>query len=220
MKRLFDFAAALVGIVLLFPLLVLLGVLVMATSKGPALYRGRRIGCFGKPFFLIKFRSMLLDAERQGGPTTAGDDPRLTRIGAFMRRFKLDELPQLFNVMAGDMSIVGPRPEVLSELAEYTGKYAPILTLRPGITDWASLWNADEGAILEGAKDPHAAYKKYIQPTKLELQLKYWRERSFWLDLKLIFYTLYKIVRKGWVPAELRQYPLPVLAPEDKVQSS
>lgn len=136
-----------------------------------------------------------------------------------MRRFKVDELPQLFNVLVGDMSIVGPRPEVLSELQEYQGEYAPILELRPGITDWASLWNADEGAILEGAKDPHAAYKKYIQPTKLKLQLKYRRERSFWLDLKLILYTLLKIVRKGWVPPELRGYPLPVLRPEDKVST-
>jgi len=215
-KRLLDVLASMAGLVMLFPLLAVLATLVKVSSPGPILYRGVRAGRGGRPFRIRKFRTMIVDAEARGGPSTSGDDPRVTRIGAFMRRHKLDELPQLISVLVGEMSLVGPRPEVLSELAEYQGEYAKILELRPGVTDYASLWNADEGAVLAGAADPHQAYKKHIQPTKLELQLKYCRERSMWLDFKLIFYTLYKIVRKGWVPPELRDYPPPVVPDEEK----
>ncbi len=116
--------------------------------------------------------------------------------------------------------MVGQRPEVLSEVMQYTNEQRNVLELRPGITDYASLWNADEGAVLAGAVDPHQAYKRHIQPTKLELQMKYVRERSFWLDLKLIFYTLYKIVRKGWVPPELRGYPPPVVPEEERTSGT
>jgi lipopolysaccharide/colanic/teichoic acid biosynthesis glycosyltransferase len=152
---------------------------------------------------------MVADAERKGGPSTSDDDPRVTKIGAFMRRYKLDELPQLLNVLIGQMSLVGPRPEVLSEVAEYSPEQRKVLELRPGITDWASLWNVDEGAVLAGAADPHQAYKARIQPTKLALQLKYYNERSLLTDLRIIVYTLLRVVRKGWVPPELVPYGSP-----------
>ena len=208
-KRVFDMFTSLVGIVALLPVLFVLAVLVKATSPGPVLYRGVRAGRGGRPFRIMKFRTMVVDAERRGGPSTADDDPRLTQVGAFMRRYKLDELPQLFSVLIGQMSLVGPRPEVLSEVAEYTAEQRQVLELRPGITDWASLWNVDEGAVLVGSDDPHQLYKERIQPTKLALQLKYYRERSLATDLRIIVYTLLRIVKRGWVPRELAPYGSP-----------
>jgi lipopolysaccharide/colanic/teichoic acid biosynthesis glycosyltransferase len=219
-KRVFDIVGSVMGIVLLAPLLLVLATLVKTTSKGPVLYKGRRVGRFGRVFKLMKFRSMVVDAELIGGPTTSNQDPRVTGVGRFLRRHKFDELPQLLNVIIGNMSLVGPRPEVLSEVAEYSTEQRRVFELRPGITDFASLWNADEGAVLANAKDPHAAYKKYIQPTKLALQIKYLEERSFRLDMKLIFYTLFKIVRKGWVPPELRAYPPPIVPTEATMQGT
>lgn len=209
MKRLFDFLFSLVGVVVLSPVMAVLACLVKLTSAGPVLYRGVRAGRGGRPFRIMKFRTMVVDAEKRGGPSTSDDDPRVTRIGTFMRRYKLDELPQLFSVVIGEMSLVGPRPEVLSEVAEYTEEQREVLELRPGITDWASLWNVDEGAVLAGADDPHQVYKERIQPTKLALQLKYYREHSLLTDLRIILYTVIRIVRKGWMPSELVPYGTP-----------
>ena len=209
MKRLFDFLFSLVGVVVLSPVMAVLACLVKLTSAGPVLYRGVRAGRGGRPFRIMKFRTMVVDAEKRGGPSTSDDDPRVTRIGTFMRRYKLDELPQLFSVVIGEMSLVGPRPEVLSEVAEYTEEQREVLELRPGITDWASLWNVDEGAVLAGADDPHQVYKERIQPTKLALQLKYYREHSLLTDLRIILYTVIRIVRKGWMPSELVPYGNP-----------
>ncbi len=206
MKRLFDFSAGLFGLVILWPALAALAIWIKLSSPGPVLYRGKRAGRDGVPFRIMKFRSMVVDAENLGGPSSSGDDPRITRVGDFMRRFKLDELPQLINVLIGEMSLVGPRPEVLSEVEGYTDEQRGVLALRPGITDWASIWNADEGAVLAGAEDPHAAYKELIQPTKLELQLKYLRERSFFVDLKILLYTVLRLFRKDWLPRELESY--------------
>ena len=209
MKRLFDTSAALIGILGLSPLLLALALIVKATSRGPILYRGVRAGQFGRPFRMMKFRSMVIDAERLGGPSTSDGDPRVTRIGAFMRRFKLDELPQLLNVLRGEMSLVGPRPEVLSEVEGYTREQLRALEVRPGITDWASIWNSDEGAVLAGAEDPHAAYKERIQPTKLALQIKYRDEACLGTDLKILLFTIRKLVDKDWIPEELRGYGRP-----------
>lgn len=209
MKRLFDIVASLLGLVVLSPLLVALAVIVKITSSGPMVYRGVRAGLGGKPFRIMKFRSMVVNAEKLGGPSTSDDDPRVTRIGAFMRRFKLDELPQLFNVLLGEMSLVGPRPEVLSEVETYTPEQRRVLEVRPGITDWASIWNSDEGAVLAGAADPHAVYKERIQPTKLALQLKYREEASVRTDLRIIVYTLRKILNRTFVPKELRPFGQP-----------
>jgi lipopolysaccharide/colanic/teichoic acid biosynthesis glycosyltransferase len=208
-KRAFDFVASALGLIALSPLLAVLAILVKLTSRGPILYRGVRAGRNGVPLRILKFRTMVADAEKVGGPTTSDDDERVTKIGLLMRRFKLDELPQLFNVLSGTMSLVGPRPEVLSEAAEYTPEQRRALEMRPGITDWASIWNSDEGAVLAGVADPHAAYKERIQPTKLKLQVKYRDEHSFLMDMKIIIYTLRKIVDKGWVPPEIRPYGKP-----------
>lgn len=201
-----DIVLSAAGLLVLSPLLVLLAVWVKTSSKGPIVYRGVRAGRYGRPFRIMKFRSMVVDAERLGGPSTSGDDPRVTRVGHFMRAYKLDELPQLFNVLIGEMSLVGPRPEVLSEVQEYTPEQRRILDVRPGITDWASIWNSDEGAVLQGAADPHAVYKERIQPTKLKLQLKYREEASVTTDLKILFYTLRRIVDREWTPAELQSF--------------
>lgn len=209
MKRVADILISFTGVVVMSPVIVLLSLLVKATSRGPVFYRGVRAGREGRPFRMLKFRTMVVDAEKIGGPSTSGDDPRVTRVGAFMRRYKLDELPQLFNVLVGEMSLVGPRPEVMSEVAEYTQEQMRALEVRPGITDWASIWNSDEGAVLAGAADPHAVYKARIQPTKLKLQLKYRNEANFSTDVRIVLYTLRKIVDKEWTPKELRSWGKP-----------
>jgi lipopolysaccharide/colanic/teichoic acid biosynthesis glycosyltransferase len=218
-KRVFDIACSVAGVILLSPLILGIAILIKTTSRGPAVYKGRRVGRFGKVFNLLKFRTMVLDADRIGGPTTSDLDPRITEVGRYLRRCKLDELPQLINVIKGDMSLVGPRPEVETEVACYSPEQRKVFDLRPGITDFASLWNADEGALLANAADPHGAYKKYIQPTKLALQIKYLEERSFWLDVKLIVYTLLKITRKGWAPSELRSFPAPIVPAKETIAS-
>lgn len=208
-KRIFDVVVSVLGVSVLSPLLLVLALLVKLASSGPIFYRGVRAGWHGVPFRIFKFRTMVVDAERKGGPSTSDNDPRLTRVGALMRRFKLDELPQLFNVLLGTMSLVGPRPEVLSEVAEYTPEQRRILQVRPGITDWASIWNSNEGGVLVGAADPHAMYKQRIQPTKLKLQLKYCEEQSLGTDLRIIFYTLRKVISKNWMPRELEPFGEP-----------
>ena len=137
---------------------------------------------------------MVADAEKIGGPSTADDDPRITKPGRLLRKYKLDELPQLINVLRGEMSLVGPRPEVQHYVDMFTEEEKAILNVRPGITDWASLWNPDEGAILAGSPDPEKAYMEKIRPQKLKLQLKYVRKHSFWIDLKIILLTLKSII--------------------------
>jgi lipopolysaccharide/colanic/teichoic acid biosynthesis glycosyltransferase len=176
-KRVFDFLAALFGLVCLLPLLLVF-------------YRRARIGRRGKPFRIFKFRTMVVNADQIGGPSTANGDVRVTGIGRFLRKYKLDEFPQLINVLLGQMSLVGPRPEVPEYVALFTEEEKAILTVRPGITDWASIWNPDEGALLAGAADPERAYLEKIRPEKVRLQLRYVREHSFWVDLKILFLTM------------------------------
>jgi lipopolysaccharide/colanic/teichoic acid biosynthesis glycosyltransferase len=210
LKRTFDIVLSFLGLIVTSPMLVFLAVSIKATSPGPVFYRGVRGGLAGKPLLILKFRSMVQNADRFGGPSTAGDDPRLTRVGRLMRRFKLDELPQLINVLVGDMSFVGPRPEVLSEVDAYTEEQRQILGIRPGITDWASIWNSNEERVLAGTADPHLVYKRLIQPTKLRLQLEYYRERSFLVDIAILLNTAVKMFRPGWVPGRLKPYGRPV----------
>ena len=150
---------------------------------------------------------MVTNADKIGGPSTSDDDPRVTRSGRFIRRFKLDELSQLINVLKGEMSLVGPRPEVVSKVEMFDEEERRTLVLRPGITDWASLWNSDEGALLEGAPDPDGAYEQVIRPTKRQLQLHYCENNNVWTDLKIILYTIVKIFHKNWTPRELEGYP-------------
>jgi lipopolysaccharide/colanic/teichoic acid biosynthesis glycosyltransferase len=203
MKRLVDLIVAVTALLLLAPFLAAIACRIRRESPGPVFYRGRRAGRGGGAFRIYKFRTMVVGAERLGGPTTAGDDPRLTPLGKRLRRHKLDELPQLINVARGEMSLVGPRPEVLSKVARYSRKEKRVLNVRPGITDWASIWNADEGAALAGLGDPDAAYERWIRPTKLRLQLLYCEQSSLWVDAKILVYTLLKLCRRDWLPPEL-----------------
>lgn len=196
MKRLFDIVFSLTGLIMLSPFFLWIGWRIRFEDGGETFYRGERIGLHGKPFRIFKFRTMVVDAERLGGSSTANEDHRITRIGKFLRKYKLDELPQLIDVVLGDMSIVGPRPEVKKFTDLYTDEEKALLTIRPGITDWASLWNPDEGALLKGSADPDKDYLEKIRPEKIRLQLKYVRERSFWVDLKIIFMTLRTILWK------------------------
>lgn len=196
-KRIFDFILAAVGTVVLSPLLIAISWCVWREDRGPLFFRGERVGLHGKPFRIFKFRTMVVDAEKLGPSSTSDDDPRITRIGKFLRKYKLDELPQLINVLIGDMSLVGPRPEVRKFTDLYSNEELPILSVRPGITDWASIWNPDEGALLAGSTDPDRDYLEKIRPEKIRLQLKYVRERSFFTDICIILLTLKTIFIKS-----------------------
>jgi lipopolysaccharide/colanic/teichoic acid biosynthesis glycosyltransferase len=196
-KRLFDLTFASIGLVLVAPIFLALALLIKLEDGGPVFYRGIRVGRYGKPFKIYKFRTMVSNAEKMGGPSTADDDPRITRIGKLIRKHKLDEVPQLINVFKGEMSLVGPRPEVEHYVDMFTDEEKAILTVRPGITDWASLWNSDEGRILSGNPDPERTYMEKIRPTKLRLQLKYVKERSFLVDLDIILRTIATVISKS-----------------------
>lgn len=192
MKRTFDLVLSFLGLLFIAPLLVFISLIIKMGSSGPIFYRGERIGLKGKVFRTFKFRSMIVDAEQRGGASTHEADARITGIGSFLRRFKLDELPQLINVLLGDMSFVGPRPEVKKFVDMYTPEERIILTVRPGITDWSSIKFHNEGEIIaaSGIEDADEAYARLIRPEKLRLQMKYVRERTLWVDLKIIFDTI------------------------------
>lgn len=205
-KRFFDVIIAAVALVLLAPVLLLIALVVKVCSPGPVLYRGVRVGLHGRLFSMLKFRTMVVNAESLGGSATAADDQRITNIGKLLRRYKLDELPQVLNVLAGDMSLVGPRPEVQKYVRLYSPEEKAILAVRPGITDWASIWDSNEAAVLEGSRDPEKSYEELIRPTKLALQLLYVRNHSFLMDLKIVFHTCLKLINEDWVPKELKPY--------------
>ncbi len=202
-KRLLDVFFSLLGLVLTSPLLLIINFLIKKEDGGSVFYRGLRVGRNGRLFKIYKFRSMVINADKIGGPSTSSDDSRITKIGTFIRKYKLDELPQLINVLKGDMSFVGPRPEVKQYVDMYSESEKVILTVRPGITDWASLWNIDEGSVLAGSPDPEKAYLEKIRPTKLKLQLKYVREQSFFTDIKIIGLTLYSIITRKRVLVDI-----------------
>lgn len=192
-KRLFDIFVSTIMSVLLSPLLLVLGLAVKFSSKGPAFYMQERIGINEKPFRIFKFRTMFLDADKKGLLTVGGRDPRVTPIGYFLRKYKLDELPQLFNVVIGEMSLVGPRPEVKRYVDMYTVEQRKVLEVKPGITDYASIEYANENELLGKADDPEKMYVEEIMPAKLRLNLKYVQEKSFFVDLKIIIRTAMKI---------------------------
>ena len=194
MKRSLDLFCAVTGLVVLSPLLIMIAVAIKLPDGGSPFYRGRRVGLGGRPFRMVKFRTMRPDEERNGITSTANDDLRITKIGKILRKYKLDELPQLLNVLKGDMSLVGPRPEVQRFVDLYTEEEKAILTVRPGLTDWASLWNTDEGAILEGSSDPDRTYLELIRPTKIRLQLAYVHHAGFLTDLRILLLTLAMLV--------------------------
>jgi lipopolysaccharide/colanic/teichoic acid biosynthesis glycosyltransferase len=192
-KRLFDILASLFGIVILSPFLLIIALLVVVDSKGGAFYRQVRVGKGMKQFRLLKFRTMYSDSDKKGLLTVGMKDSRVTRIGYFLRKYKLDELPQLFNVLAGNMSIVGPRPEVPKYVAMYNDEQKKVLTVTPGITDYASIVYASENDLLARADNPEEIYINKVMPAKLKLNMKYIDEMSFKTDLWIIFRTLGKI---------------------------
>jgi len=184
------------GLVILSPVFLWVVLKIKLDDGGPIFYKGRRVGKGGKLFKMYKFRTMVIGADKLGGPSTAADDPRLTKIGLFLKKYQLDELPQLINVFKREMSLVGPRPEVEMYVDMMTAEQKnAILSVRPGMTDYASLWNFHESEILKGAKDPEIAYQKLIRPKKLALQMRYVKERSLWVDIKIIFLTIFKIFK-------------------------
>jgi len=193
-KRIFDVIISLIGLILLLPLFFIIALLIKLDSEGPVFYRGERVGRFGKKFRIFKFRTMVKNAEKLGGPSTSADDPRLTKFGKFLKKYQLDELPQLINVIKGEMSLVGPRPEVKMYVDMMSNeKRKTILSIKHGMTDLASLWNFHESDVLKGSPDPEKTYQEEIRPKKIQLQLEYVKNRSFWLDLKIILKTILKI---------------------------
>ncbi len=193
-KRALDCMAALLGLVLLWPFFLLVAAAIRLDSPGPVLYRATRIGKDGQPFTMWKFRTMTAGADCRGPAVTAGGDHRITHVGRWLRRSKIDELPQLLNVLRGEMSLVGPRPEDPRYVALYTPAQRAVLAMRPGITSLAAVKYRHEEKVLADAPDLEAAYRELMQE-KLALDLEYVRRRSFWLDLRLIWATLLEIVR-------------------------
>lgn len=191
MKRLFDIAVASVGLFVLWPIMLLIALAIKLSSSGPVLYSQIRIGQYGHPFRLHKFRSMVVNAERLGSSVTTGRDPRITPIGRILRRTKLDELPQLWNVVRGDMSFVGPRPDVPEIIATYTPQMRAILNVRPGITSIASLNLCHEEEILACVADPDTFYIEVVVPAKVELAMEHIRHNSFWFDLSILLRTIW-----------------------------
>ena len=187
-KRALDLVISIPGLILLSPLLLLLALWIKLDSRGPVLYRGKRVGIHGWPFLMYKFRTMVMGAEQRGPAVTYRDDPRITKAGRFLRRAKLDELPQLLNVLQGEMSLVGPRPEDPSYVALYTSEQRQVVTVKPGITGPTQLEYRDEASMLHG-ESVDEEYVTRIMPEKLKLDLEYVRTRSLLLDLKILWRT-------------------------------
>ena len=192
-KRTFDILASFFGLIVLSPFLVIISICVLLSSPGGIFYRQVRVGKNGKDFRLWKFRTMKPGSDKKGLLTVGGRDPRVTGIGYFLRKYKLDELPQLINVLTGDMSLVGPRPEVRKYVDMYSKEQLHVLDVRPGITDYASIEYSSENELLARSADPEKTYIEEVMPAKLKLNMKYIEEKSFWTDLKIIFKTVGKI---------------------------
>ena len=193
-KRLFDIVFSLVALLVLSPLFVLFALLVALSSPGGAFFRQVRVGRDGRTFKLLKFRTMRPNSEALGQITVGGNDPRITKVGAFLRRIKLDELPQLINILIGDMSVVGPRPEVPHYVAMYTAEQREVLTVRPGLTGAASIAFINENEVLGTSADPERTYIEDVLPQKLDLDLAYVREHGMGVDLRIIWKTFGRIV--------------------------
>lgn len=195
LKRIFDFVFSLLGILILLPVFIIIAILIKIDSKGPVLFKQIRVGRNEELFHILKFRTMVTDAEKLGKQITIGKDSRITRVGHFLRNYKLDEFPQLFNVLLGDMSLVGPRPEVPKYTAYYSKEQKKIFQVRPGITDYASIKYSKENEILASSEDPEQTYINEIMVDKLTINLDYIRKRSLKEDLYIIFATVAKILK-------------------------
>lgn len=196
MKRLFDIVASGFGLLVLSPILIIVAIWIKLDSEGPVFYRQVRVGRYNKDFRIFKFRSMRIGSDKGSLVTIGGRDPRVTRSGYFIRKFKIDELPQLINVFIGDMSLVGPRPEVRHYVNYWTPEQMRALNVRPGITDPASIRFRNENELLEKAEDPEKYYIEVIMQEKLKLYLEYVENASFWYDIKLIFQTFWVIIKE------------------------
>lgn len=195
LKRMMDIAVSAVALCVLWPLYLIIALAIVIDDPGPVFYRQVRVGRGGKPFRIFKFRSMVVDADKKGLAITVGNDRRITRVGAFLRKTKLDELAQLINVLCGQMSFVGPRPEVPRYVELYTPYQRQVLLVRPGITDYASIAYRNENDLLDAAQDPERMYIEQIMPAKIELNMKYLREISPAADIRLILKTVEAVVR-------------------------
>lgn len=193
MIRFFDILFSLIGLIILSPLIVLLSVAIKLDSRGPIFFKQIRIGLNGKPFKLYKFRSMYENSERKGQITIGSNDKRITRIGRFIRKYKLDELPQLFNVLKGDMSMVGPRPEVPKYVENYSVYQKRVLTVKPGVTDYASIYFSNENDLLTKSENPEEYYIKFLIPQKIRLNMIYIKNNNLYVYFKIIFITLKRI---------------------------
>lgn len=194
MKRIFDFIVSLFGLIILSPVFLILSIIIVLDSKGGVFFRGVRVGRDGKAFRIYKFRSMKPDCEGKGKWNVGDNDDRITKVGHFLRKSKLDELPQLINVVKGEMSLVGPRPELQVYVDMYTEEERPILDLKPGITDWASMTNFEQFKEFTEALDPDEFYLQKVRPLKLRLQLYYRYHHNFFSDIYCILYTVYKVI--------------------------
>lgn len=193
LKRGFDFIASTIGFILISPALLIISILIKLTSEGPVLFKQKRVGRYGKEFNILKFRTMVVNAEKLGKQITVGNDSRITKIGAFLRKYKLDELPQLINVIKGDMSLIGPRPEVPKYVALYNENQRKVLDVRPGITDYASIEYRDENSILAKVNNPEEYYINVIMPHKIDLNMKYIEKNNILIDIDIIFKTIFNI---------------------------
>ena len=196
MKRLFDIIASGCGLLILSPMLFIVAIWIKLDSKGPVFFRQIRVGRHNKNFQIYKFRSMRINSDKGSQITIGGHDSRITKCGYFIRKTKIDELPQLINVFVGDMSLVGPRPEVRYYVDMWTPEQMRVLDVRPGITDPASICYCNENELLEKVEDPEHYYINVIMQDKIKLYLEYVEKYGFWYDLKLIFMTLYKIINE------------------------
>lgn len=197
MKRLFDVMVSLVLLLLLLPLFLLIALWILSDDPGDVFYRQERIGFREKPFRILKFRTMFRNADRKGLLTVGGRDPRVTRSGYFLRKYKLDELPQLINVLKGEMSLVGPRPEVKKYVNLYSTDQKRVFSVMPGITDYASIAYAEENELLSKSEEPEQTYIHDIMPAKLALNLKYVEEQGMLTDLKILIRTFSRVFLKS-----------------------
>ncbi len=192
-KRIFDIIVSFTGLIILLPLFLIIAVAIVMESKGGVFFKQVRVGKDGKPFKLIKFRSMYVNSDKKGLLTVSGRDSRVTKVGYFIRKFKLDELPQLINVLKGDMSLVGPRPEVPKYVELYTDEQKEVLSVKPGITDPASIKYRNENDLLADADNPEKFYIEKVMPEKIQISIDYIRKRNFFSDIKVILETFFRV---------------------------
>ena len=209
-KRLLDIAISLIGLICFSPILLFVSILVWSNDKKSPFYVPPRVGKKGTIFYMVKLRSMVVNADKAGIDSTGNNDKRITPIGQIIRRYKLDELTQLWNVLLGDMTLVGPRPNVKAEVDLYTDVEKELLSVKPGITDFSSIVFSDEGRILENKEDPDLAYNQLIRPWKSRLGLIYIKQQSILLDIEIIIYTLVALISKrtalNWVSKKLENF--------------